>query len=199
VELNASFYHLPKKKTFENWGKRTPSDFHFSVKGNKYITQYLKLSKPEEPTERFFDEAGGLGKKLEVVLWQLPPNFGRDTKRLENFLKILPKTQKSSFEFRHESWLSKDVYDLLKGYKVGWVIQSSTKWPAAEEITTNFVYLRFHGLDSLYSSSYSDAELKKWAEKIKNWSRQDLVVYAFFNNDINAFAVKNALKLKELV
>lgn len=206
VELNASFYHLPLKKNFKNWYKRTPSNFYFSVKGNKYITQNLKLSNPSGPVGRFFSESSGLGEKLEVVLWQLPPNFGKDIKRLENFLKEVNLTTenlklktKSAFEFRHLSWLSTDIYDLLKKYKAGWVIQNSSTWQAAEEVTSSFVYLRFHGLESLYSSNYSEAELKKWAEKINKWHNQGLTVYAYFNNDTNAYAVKNALRLKELV
>lgn len=198
VELNTSFYHLPAKKTFKNWYERTPKDFHFSVKGNKYITQNLKLSRPKEPVERFFSEATGLSEKLEAILWQLPPNFGKDVKRLENFLKNLPSDKRNAFEFRHKSWLSKDVYKLLTRHKAGWVIQSSDRWPAAETVTSGFVYLRFHGLGSLYSSNYSDLELKKWAIKINRWFKEGLDIYAYFNNDMNAFAIANALKLKEL-
>lgn len=199
VELNASFYHLPKKKTFKNWDSRTPKGFIFSVKGSKFITHNLKLSRPKEPIERFFNEAKGLGNKLEVVLWQLPPNLGKDLDRLNNFLKILPKRGKDAFEFRHESWLSEDVYEILKKFSVGWVIQSSRRWPTKEIVTANFIYLRFHGLGSLYSSNYSDEELSTWATKIKSWLKDGLDVYAYFNNDHNAYAVYNAKKLKELV
>jgi uncharacterized protein YecE (DUF72 family) len=199
VELNASFYHLPKKITFENWRKNTPTGFTFSVKGNRFITQNLKLSRPNKPVERFFKEVKGLEKKLEGVLWQLPPNFGKDLERLEEFLKILPKNTKNAFEFRHKSWLSADIYKSLEKHKAGWVIQSSKKWPAAEVITSNFIYLRFHGIGSLYSSDYSDKELKEWAEKINKWLKEGLDVYAYFNNDDNVNAVKNSLKLKELI
>lgn len=198
VELNASFYYLPKKRIFKNWQERTPKEFAFSVKGNKFITQNLKLNRPKEPVERFFNESKGLGNKLEVILWQLPPNFGKDLERLEKFLKILPKNTKNAFEFRHESWLSGDVYKLLEKYNSGWVIQSSGRWLAAEIVTANFVYLRFHGRGSLYSSNYSDGELKKWAKKVNRWLRDGLDVYAYFNNDYKAYAVNNAMKLEKL-
>jgi len=148
---------------------------------------------------RFFSEAAGLSKKLEVILWQLPPNFGKDVKRLENFLKNLPSDKRNAFEFRHESWLSNDVYKLLTKHKAGWVIQSSDRWPAAEAVTSDFVYLRFHGLGSLYSSNYSEKQLAEWAGKIKKWLSQGLDVYGYFNNDANAYAVKNAIRLKKLV
>ncbi|HEX7456051.1 MAG TPA: DUF72 domain-containing protein [Candidatus Nanoarchaeia archaeon] len=240
VELNASFYHLPHRNTFENWNKKTPDRFVFSTKLSKYITQNLKLNNAEEPLELFLHEAAGLEKKLSVVLVQLPPNLHANKERLEDFLEIcaevgdqrfssspnpreikvssLPKqkdslvpmeTQKSgclpaqrprfAFEFRHESWLDKEIYDLLRKYKAGFVMQDSAgRWPAAEVVTSEFVYLRFHGPGLLYSSNYPDKILKEWAEKINSWLGEGLDVYAYFNNDVNAYAIQNALKLKEL-
>lgn len=199
VELNASFYHLPRRKTFEGWGKKTPDRFVFSAKISKYITQNLKLKNTESPTKLFLKESQGLGKKLGVILVQLPPNLHGNAERLENFLKTLPTTPRFAFEFRHESWLDEAIYELLRKFKAGWVIQDSVHWPAAEVVTSDFVYLRFHGPGALYSSNYPDSELKVWAEKIKGWLAQGLDVYAYFNNDVNAYAVRNALKLKELI
>ncbi|OGY22583.1 MAG: hypothetical protein A2126_00400 [Candidatus Woykebacteria bacterium GWB1_45_5] len=252
VELNASFYHLPRKKTFENWAKKTPREFVFAVKISKYITQNLKLKNALAPTKLFLQEASGLGNKLSVVLVQLPPNFGANKERLENFLKVLSngfglttatfqtcaptesgsprlliKATKNSeermesglaqtgektagsqnlirlprfaFEFRHESWLNEEIYGLLRKYSAGFVIQDSVHWPTAEVVTSGFVYLRFHGPGALYSSNYPDPQLKRWAEKIKKWLSEGLDVYGYFNNDVNAFAVHNALKLRDLV
>jgi len=253
VELNASFYHLPRKKTFENWSKKTPYSFSFSVKLSKYITHNLKLKNVKEPLALFLQEAKGLGNKLSVVLVQLPPNFKRDLERLENFLKTvaevafqqfgsapnpprmtrsarngasanqslpaprsfseagvlmephklerLPATQpRFAFEFRHESWLVEEIYNLLRKYKAGFVIQDSAgRWPAAEVVTSDFVYLRFHGPDVLYSSNYTKNILKEWAEKIEKWLEEGLDVYAYFNNDVSAYAIKNALALKEFI
>ena len=228
VELNASFYHLPRRKTFENWGKKTPDRFVFSAKISKYITQNLKLKNADAPTELFLKESTGLGKKLGVILVQLPPNLHGNLERLESFLSTvdgLQTTEKSlqpadyrpqkradkavdssqlavvrfAFEFRHESWLNDEIYGLLRQYKAGFVIQDSVHWPAAEVVTSDFVYLRFHGPGALYSSNYPDSQLKTWAEKIKKWLEEGLDVYGYFNNDVNAYAVGNALKLKGLV
>jgi uncharacterized protein YecE (DUF72 family) len=198
VEINSSFYHLPRQKTFKNWSLKTHSQFYFSAKLSRYITQIKKLNDSKEPLELFLSQSKGLGKKLQVILVQLPPNFRKDLKRLGEFLKLLPKERRFAFEFRHVTWLDREVYDLLRKYKAGFVIQDSSRWPRAEVVTADFVYLRLHGR-VLYSSNYPEAELKKWAEKIKNWFSEGLDVYGFFNNDTNALAVKNALSLKNLV
>jgi len=203
VELNASFYHFPRQRTFENWSTKTPDRFMFSTKLSRYITQNLKLKNAAEPLHLFLHEAAGLGNKLSVVLVQLPPNLHRDIERLKTFLEIV-KSEKNAprfaYEFRHESWLNDEVYDLLKKSKSGFVIQDSAdRWLSAEVVTSDFVYLRFHGPEALYSSNYPDSQLKKWAEKIKKWLAKGLDVYGYFNNDVNACAVSNALKLKELL
>src|SRR4030042_3048291 len=252
VELNASFYHLPRKKTFENWSKKTLDSFSFSVKLSKYITHNLKLKNVKEPLALFLQEAKGLGNKLSVVLVQLPPNLHVNKERLEDFLNVSSKLsspsaarqtrppvqlgtlravesprQKSertkgaelaqtgdetdgmrafarfprfAFEFRHESWLDNEIYKLLRKYKAGFVIQDSAgRWPVAEVVTSDFVYLRFHGPGVLYSSNYTDKILKEWASKINNWLGKGLDVYAYFNNDVSAYAIKNALALKEFI
>ena len=198
VEINSSFYHLPRQKTFKNWSLKTPSQFSFSAKLSRYITQIKKLNNPKEPLELFLSQSKGLGKKLQVILVQLPPNFKKNLKRLEEFLKLLPKKPRFAFEFRHETWLDREVYDLLRKYKAGFVIQDSSRWPSAEVVTADFVYLRFHGR-VLYASNYPESELKKWAERIKKWIGEGLDVYGYFNNDTKAFAIYNALKLKELI
>ncbi len=203
VELNASFYHLPRKKTFENWSKKTPDSFSFSVKLSKYITHNLKLKNVGGSLKLFLKEARGLGNKLSVVLVQLPPNLKKDSKRVANFLELarsFPVKTRWAFEFRHETWLSEEVFELLRQFRAAWVIQDSGgRWPAAEVVTSDFVYIRFHGPSALYSSNYSDETLKEWSEKIKKWLGQGLDVHAFFNNDINAYAVRNALTLKKLI
>jgi uncharacterized protein YecE (DUF72 family) len=203
VELNASFYHLPRKKTFGNWSKKTPVSFAFSVKLSKYITHNLKLKSAKESLQLFLNEAKGLGNKLSVVLVQLPPNLKKDTERLKNFLVLIrenPVKTRWAFEFRHESWLEEEIFDLLKNSGAGFVIQDSAgRWPSAEVATGDFVYLRFHGPSDLYSSNYPDKSLKEWAKKTEKWLAEGLDVYAYFNNDVNAFAVRNAMRLKELV
>ncbi len=199
VELNSSFYHLPKLKTFENWRKRTPEDFVFSVKGSRFISHILKLNNGREPLQNLLDNASGLGPKLGPVLFQLPPNFKLDFERLEKFAKILPTDQRFTFEFRHESWFCEEVYNLLKENNLALTISDTPKYPLVEKVTADFVYVRLHGHEVLYTSKYSKPELKGWAEKIKAWLADDRDVYIYFDNDAHAHAVTNAKELKTLL
>lgn len=244
VELNVSFYRLPKKEVFAGWRKKAGPDFVFSVKGSRYITHIKRLKDCQEAVGRFFEAAGGLkggaevGWRLsessnasvpaalglgirpapfgagsredvasrqpsprprDVVLWQLPPGMAFDKLRLKKFLAILPRNWRHAFEFRHESWLNDEVFKLLKSFKGAFVFQDYPDWPITEEVTTDFVYLRFHGKTSLYSSCYSKNDLKAWAEKINKWKRKGLDVYVYFNNDALGHAVENAKALKALV
>ncbi len=208
VELNVSFYRLPRKEVFAGWRKKAGPDFVFSVKGSRFITHVKKLKDCQEPVERFFEAAGGLDvlrspasppcAPLSVVLWQLPPGWKVNYPRLESFLKILPKTFRHAFELRNPTWLTGDVYRLLKKAKTAVVFQDYPDWPVIEEITTDFVYLRFHGRTNLYSSCYTEKELGERAEKIRNWQNKGLDVYAYFNNDALGYAIENAKELKKL-
>lgn len=222
VELNVSFYRLPKKETFSKWRKIAgppAGGFVFSVKGWRWITHIRKLKNCQEEVRKFFDAAGELNRESRimnhdsefkihnsnVVLWQLPPNLGVDLERLANFLEILPKNPpagrqgwRHAFEFRHPTWADKEIFSLLQKSNAAVVFQDYPDWPIIREITADFVYLRFHGRTGLYSSCYTKKELKNWAEKIKNWQKQGLDVYAYFNNDALGYAIQNAQKLKEL-
>jgi uncharacterized protein YecE (DUF72 family) len=136
---------------------------------------------------------------LDVILWQLPPRMAFDELRLEQFLKILPKSWRHAFEFRSSTWLTMETFKLLRKYNSAIVFQDYPDWPITEEMTAYFVYLRFHGAKALYSSDYSDKELKGWGRKIKKWLGKDLDVYAYFNNDALGYAVENAKALRTLV
>lgn len=200
VELNVSFYRLPSKKTFENWYKRTPEDFYFIAKGSRFITHIKKLSDCKEPLGLFLENSSGLKEKLSCILWQLPPRLKRDLVKLENFLKLLEgstKTTRQAFEFRNMSWFDKETYEVLKRYRVCLCIAHSHHWPCVKEITSDFLYLRFHGGEILYGSNYSEEELKEWADFVKSTKIKE--IFAFFNNDAYGFAVKNALRFKELL
>lgn len=204
VELNVSFYRLPKKETFVNWRKKAGENFVFSIKGSRYITHIKRLKDCQEAVKRFFEAAGGIkagaeAERRDVVLWQLPPRMKVNLERLRGFLKILPKEWRYAFEFRHESWLSKEIFKVLKEYKAAIVFQDFPGWPVTGEVTAGFVYLRFHGKTHLYTSDYSDKELKEWAKKIKKWKREGLDIYAYFNNDALGYAVENAKMLEKLV
>lgn len=204
VELNVSFYRLPKKSTFESWYDRTPMDFVFAVKGSRFITHLKKLVHCEEPLCYFFDNASGLKEKLGIVLWQFPPGFHVNEGKLTHFCELLSSNKvagktRHAFEFRHHSWFCQTVYDLLSDFNYSLCIAHSTRWPYEEVLTADYVYLRFHGGQTAYGSDYAEEELKRWAAKAKSWlsSRKD--VYAFFNNDAHGYAVCDALKLRQLL
>lgn len=203
VEINASFYHLPKKKTFENWRKTVGRDFIFSVKGSRYITHIKKLKDCREPVKKFFERVEGIegkeGREGETaILWQLPPRMKKNVVGLKGFLAILPKNYRYAFEFRDESWLDREVLGCLGRSGAAVVFQDFDYWPMTEEITTDFVYIRLHGKQELYASCYTKKELEGWAKKIKGWLKKGLDVYVYFNNDMNGYAVKNAKELIKL-
>lgn len=201
VEVNATFYRSFGREVFQNWKNKTPDDFTFTIKGSRFITHIKRINNVKEETERFFDSVKGLGNKLNLVLWQFPASFKateHDREKLEDFFKLLPDKFRQAIEIRSDSWFTKDFFDLLRIYDIGFVVNSSGRYPEKEEITSNFAYFRFHGPASLYSSSYSDKHLEKYAVKIKNILHNS-DVYCYFNNDSHAFAVKNALTLKKLV
>jgi len=198
VELNVSFYRLPKKDTFVNWRKRVGKNFVFSIKGSRYLTHIKKLKEPQEAIKNFFENAQGIKNGQDIVLWQLPPRFKANKERLAQFLKLLPQDWRYAFEFREESWLNKEIYQLLRKYQIAVVFQDYPQWPITAEITASYVYLRFHGKTRLYSSCYTETELKDWAKKIGYWRKEGLYVYAYFNNDALGYAVENAQFLKKL-
>ena len=198
LELNVSFYHLPKKEVFKDWRRRAGKNFVFGIKGSRYITQMKKLKECQEPVKRFFRNAEGIKNDKDVVLWQLPPRFKANAERLVEFLKNLPKKWRYAFEFREKSWLTDEIYKILRQNKIALVFQDNPGWSITREVTADFVYLRFHGRTQLYSSCYTERELRQWAKKIRNWRSQGLDSYAYFNNDALGYAVENAQTLKKL-
>lgn len=198
VELNVTFYRLVRKVVFENWYKRTSKDFYFVAKGSRFITHIKRLKDCEEPLKLFLDNASGLKEKLICILWQFPPGFKKDLCRLEAFLKLLKNLKvRQAFEFRNETWFDKEAYALLKKYQGCLCIAHSPDFPCVKELTADFLYLRFHGGQSLYGSNYSDKELREWASFAKQSSAKTIL--AFFNNDAYGYAVKNALTFKKLL
>jgi len=202
VELNAPFYRLPSNASWTRWAESVPSGFSFAVKGSRYITHTKRLRDCREPLARFIKGGAGLGAKLAIVLWQLPQTFPADTARLDSFCRelgqITPSQARHAFEFRQASWLTEATYETLRRHNVALVIADSDRWTVANEVTADLVYLRFHGRPR-YASDYPEPVLRDWAEKIRAWLDGGLNVYAYFNNDAHAFAVKDALFLKGLI
>ena len=197
VEVNATFYRLPKPDTFDNWYKKTPNDFLWAVKASKYITHTKRLKDCKEPLERLYHSARRLREKLGPILVQLPPNLSFDTERLAQFCKNLEPSCRHALEIRHPSWINTHVFDILKEYKIAFCISdTAARYPYHEVLTSDFLYIRLHGSRKLYVSEYTDEELLEWSRKIRNWNME---AYIYFDNDFNGFAIKNAIKLKEML
>lgn len=210
VEMNYPFYRLPSSKSFSNWKETVPKGFIFAVKVSRYITHIKYLHQCKTAWKTFLFRAQHLEDKLGPFLFQLPPNWKCDLDRLQKFIDMVQDGKEFTMvnsvplrfvlEFRHPSWFSEDVYQILNpptgGQKnISLCLADSPQWPFKEIITGNFVYIRMHGGKILYTSDYSKKELKEWAEKIKRFLKQGLDVYVYFNNDAMGYAVKNAKEL----
>jgi len=198
VEINYTFYKLPSEKTVLYWKKNSPKNFIFAIKASRYITHIKKLKDPKKSLKTFFNRIKLLKPKLGPILFQTPPNWHMDLKRLEDFIMALDKNYQYAFEFRDKSSLKPDIFKLLKKYKVALCIYDLEGFQTPIEITTNFVYIRLHGPKSAYSGSYSKKALKKYSEIIKKLKKDKLNVFCYFNNDERGYAVKNALHLKKI-
>ena len=198
LELNSPFYRLPASATFESWKKKVPDDFIFAVKASRYITHIKKLKDTKESVNNFFERVDKLEEKLGVVLFQLPPSLKYNYERIEEFLKILPKGYRMTFEFRNHSWYNEELYDLLAKYNHSFCIYELEYHFSPMVSTADFVYVRLHGPETKYSGSYSENTLQLWADKAKNWQKQGKDVYIYFDNDQNAYAAFNAQSLLEM-
>jgi uncharacterized protein YecE (DUF72 family) len=198
VEINATFYRLPTQTMLDAWNRRLPASFQLVVKGSRVVTHLKKLSDCQEPLQLFLDRAGQL-KTLRVILWQLPPSLHKDLGRLSRFLSLLPRQVRHALEFRHGSWWDEEVAETLQQYNVSFVAVSHPKLPDTIYPTTDFLYLRFHGRgQQLYRYNYSEKELQGWANQVKQ-HLDDRTVYAFFNNDFEAHAPRNAETFRTLL
>ena len=201
VELNSTFYRLPRETTVQNWRDRTPTDFLFAVKASRLITHLHQLHSVQEPLENFLSRMQNLGPKLGPLLYQLPPSLKRDEALLEAFLQLLPADYQHVLEFRHPSWYAGKVDALLGDYNVALCIHDMNKSESPVAATADFTYLRFHGTGPRYSGNYSAQQLERWAEPIGQLTRVNNLksVYAYFNNDIGGHAINNARALAQLL
>jgi uncharacterized protein YecE (DUF72 family) len=201
VEINNTFYRLPQVSSVQRWADESPPGFLFAVKMSRYISHIRRLGGLEQGIPLFYSRIAPLAssRKLGPVLWQLPPTFKRDDGRLASALEALPDGR-HCFEFREPSWYVEDVYELLRRHGVALVIPDSPKYPFRTfELTAAWTFVRFHHGRRGRNGNYSETELREWAERIECWRQADLDVYAYFNNDWEGYAVKNGLRLKELL
>ena len=247
IEINGSFYSLQRPEYYASWSAVTPEDFVFSVKGPRYVTHMLRLRGIEVALANFFASGiANLGQKLGPFLWQLPPSLPFDAERLERFLALLPRDTEEAgglarrrnakvrgrarlaygvrrplrhaLEVRHASFIDPAFVALLREHHVALVVADTAgKWPLAEDVTSDFVYLRLHGDRKIYVSGYTPAALADWATRIRAWAaggeprgarridsrarlaREPRDVYCYFDNDVKVKAPRDACRLMRLV
>lgn len=200
VEMNSTFYHLPKAKTVEHWDERSPEDFLFSFKASRVITHYRKLKDVKEELFLFLHLLKPLRHKIAAILIQLPPSLHKDKALLGDFLHQLPTTGwRFVIEFRHESWYDEEIYELLRHYNVAYCWHDYSRRDVPTVPTADFVYLRLHGPSGHYRGSYDDRTLTLWADRIRNALAHNRPAFVYFNNDMEGFAVKDARRLKEIL
>jgi uncharacterized protein YecE (DUF72 family) len=196
VEVNSTFYHMPRDKTMDGWRDNTPDGFTFTLKMNGWITHRKKLQGVSFLLKQFFDTARHLEHKLGVILHQLPPSMKKDIPLLALYLKLLPKEMKHAVEFRHESWPDEETLDLLRSHGVAFCIVSAPDLKTHIRATASLAYVRMHGKGGWYASCYSDGDLKEWAQEIVKLAKAGCDGYVYFNNDYAGYAVRNAMTLR---
>ncbi len=199
VEINSSFYHLPGKHAVDQWHDTTPDDFLFTVKASRYITHMKKLKDPQRSVATFFERITLLREKLGPILFQLPPRWHSNPRRLEHFLKVLDPRYRYAFEFRDPSWINDEILALLEQFKIAFCIYELAGYQSPLHVTTDFVYIRLHGPAGAYQGCYDHRTLEGWATRITMWAGQGRTIYCYFDNDEAGYAVTNARDLEILV
>ena len=199
VELNNTFYHLPKEQTMVNWHDRVPPGFVFAVKASRYITHIKKLHNTTDEVARFLDLAARLGDRLGPVLYQLPPSLHKDLARLDAFINTISMRERTVFEFRHSSWYGQEAFDLLDRHGVAVCVHDMDDKSPPRVVTGGMVYIRFHGAAGRYQGNYPDAVLHEWADWITGQAASARAVYVYFNNDVSGHALNNARTLKQIL
>jgi uncharacterized protein YecE (DUF72 family) len=229
IEINGSFYSLQRADAWQRWHDQTPDDFVFAVKCPRFISHIKRLRDIEAPLANFFASGALLlRRKLGPLLWQFPPNLAFDKKIWSAFLRLLPKTAaqaaslarkhdhriraaalpdviarqrlRYAIEVRHESFHDEEFLTLLRRHDVALVTADTAgKYPDFDDVTADFLYLRLHGGEVLYSSGYSDADLKRWIRRIKKDAGTSRDVYCYFDNDAKVHAPFDAQRLRELL
>jgi uncharacterized protein YecE (DUF72 family) len=200
VEVNGTYYSLQRPASFARWVESTPDHFVFAVKGSRYITHMLRLTKVRQPLANFF--ASGvlrLGRKLGPILWQFPEQFRFQAKKIEAFFEMLPRDTNAALklarrhdkrvsgrswlrisenrplryamEVRHSSFVDPEFIKLLRRYEIALVCADAVSWPRLMDLTSDFVYCRLHGSEQLYASGYDGKSLDQWAERVAAWAR----------------------------
>jgi uncharacterized protein YecE (DUF72 family) len=196
VELNTTFYGLPRRDTVRGWRDAVPDDFRFAVKLSRYGTHLKHLRDPDPWLDRFFDALEPLSGRIGVVLAQLPPHWRPEPDRLEGFLEAFPRQQRLAVEFRDRGWLQKPVYELLRRYGAALCIHDLLPHHP-RVVTSDHVYLRFHGPHPgrPYAGAYGPQTLTGITRRIQRHLTDGRDVWAYFDNDAAANAPRDGLRL----
>lgn len=197
VELNAPFYHWPKPATVQNWARQAKPGFQYSVKVNRQITHIKRFQGTKRLIGEFSRFADVLGASMGYFLFQLPPGYHYTPARLTAITEQLEPHRRNAVEFRHRSWWNKDVFDAFEKAGIVFCSVSAPRLPDDLVATGGVIYIRFHGATQWYRHDYSQTELETWAEKIKRSGATE--VWAYFNNDFQGCAFRNAQTLKQLL
>lgn len=203
VEINSSFYHLPLVETVQAWTEMVPAGFRFCPKMSRYVTHMKKLRDPDETLPRFLEVFAPMHQHVGLVLVQLPPSLAFHEEVATDFFAAMRHSYPGyiyALEVRHASWTGEDALRVLDRHRVPLVIsQSGAGFPYVEVTSARDIYIRFHGPGALYASSYSDSELQFFAAKIDAWAAAGHRVWIYFNNDVNTYAVYDALRLRDIL
>ena len=199
VEINNSFYMLPKAETFAKWRDQAPAGFCYAVKANRFLTQAKKLKECEEPIERMMAATLNLGDRLGPILYQLPPSLKINLERLEQFLQLVPKDVANVFEFRDKSWYVPETYELLDRYGASFCVHDMGGCASDRVAVGPVAYVRFHGGVGKYWGRYSDEVLLDWGDWMAEQARSGRPIWAYFNNDIHGHAIDDAQTLKAML
>ncbi len=191
VEINTTFYHTPRVTTVEHWNEIVPENFLFSVKANRYITHRKRLHDCKKSLGIFYKSIEKFKTKIGPILIQLPPSFKANKERLIDFVHNLNKKYKYTFEFRHDTWFTDEIYEILTKHNLALCITDLHGKLTPEAVTADFVYIRLHGPQKAYSGSYGPIRLRKWKNKIEAWTKQ-ADVFCYFDNDEKGYAIQDA-------
>ena len=203
VEVNNTFYRLPNRAAVANWERTAPSGFIFTIKVSRYLTHIKRLLDLGQGLDRFYERIEPLlrSQKMGPLLWQLPPTFQRDDERLRAALAVMAGDgRRHCVEFRHPSWFVEETYASLRERGVALVIGDRPQVKAfqSQVFTADYTFIRFHYGSRGRRGNYSEGELQDWAALVREW-RREREVFVYFNNDWEVFAVRNALRMKELL
>lgn len=205
VEINSSFYRLPAESTFQKWFNDTPEDFQFAVKVSRLITHIKRLKEVDDNWRELRRRAGRLEHKLGPFLFQFQSNFTAipdNLERIDHLLRCVRKIStddRVAFEFRHPSCFEAPMLELLRRHRAALVFAESSRYPHSppDFAPADFVYLRLHGPRELYASAYTDEELGEWAAVGRRHFGAGRDVYAYFDNDVNGYALNDARRFRQ--